>query len=36
MGAVFRVIPSKVLTLEQLGAPKIFQDISSYRAAWCW
>lgn len=30
MGAVFRVIPSKVLTLEQLGAPKIFQEISSY------
>ncbi|HJV06073.1 MAG TPA: type IV pilus twitching motility protein PilT [Chromobacteriaceae bacterium] len=30
MGSVFRVIPSKVLTLEQLGAPKIFQDISSY------
>ena len=30
MGAVFRVIPSKVLTLEELSAPKIFQDIASY------
>ncbi len=27
-GAVFRTIPSKILTLEELGAPKIFQDIS--------
>ena len=27
-GAVFRTIPSKVLTLEDLKAPKIFQDIS--------
>ena len=26
--AVFRTIPSKVLTLEQLNAPKIFKDIS--------
>ncbi|AXK38908.1 type IV pilus twitching motility protein PilT [Crenobacter cavernae] len=30
MGAVFRVIPSKVLTLEDLAAPRIFQDIASY------
>ena len=30
MGSVFRVIPSKVLSLEQLGAPKIFQDIASF------
>ncbi|KMN31498.1 MULTISPECIES: type IV pilus twitching motility protein PilT [Chromobacterium] len=30
MGAVFRVIPSKVLSLEQLGAPKIFQEIASF------
>jgi len=29
-GAVFRTIPSKVLTLEELGAPRIFEDISSY------
>ncbi len=29
-GAVFRTIPSKVLTLEELGAPRIFQDIASY------
>ncbi|GAA5784807.1 twitching motility protein PilT [Chitiniphilus shinanonensis] len=27
-GAVFRTIPSKVLTLEELNAPKVFQDIS--------
>jgi twitching motility protein PilT len=27
-GAVFRTIPSKVLTLEQLGAPAIFRKIS--------
>lgn len=27
-GAVFRAIPSKVLTLEDLNAPKIFKDIS--------
>src|SRR3990167_2748448 len=26
--AVFRTIPSKVLTLEQLGAPAIFKDIA--------
>lgn len=29
-GAVFRTIPSKVLSLEELGAPRIFQDIASY------
>jgi twitching motility protein PilT len=29
-GAVFRTIPSKVLTLEQLSAPKIFKDIAEY------
>ncbi len=27
-GAVFRTIPSKILTLEELGAPKIFEEIS--------
>jgi twitching motility protein PilT len=27
-GAVFRTIPSKILTLEELGAPKIFQEIA--------
>ncbi|MEL7448455.1 MAG: type IV pilus twitching motility protein PilT [Pseudomonadota bacterium] len=27
-GAVFRTIPSKILNLEDLGAPKIFKDIS--------
>ena len=29
-GAVFRTIPSKILTLEQLNAPKIFQEIANY------
>ncbi len=29
-GAVFRTIPSKILTLEELGCPKIFQEIASY------
>jgi twitching motility protein PilT len=28
--AVFRTIPSKVLTLEELNCPKIFKDISEY------
>jgi twitching motility protein PilT len=27
-GAVFRTIPSKILSLEELGAPKIFEEIS--------
>lgn len=27
-GAVFRTIPSKVLTLEQLNAPRIFEDLA--------
>jgi len=29
-GAVFRTIPSEILTLEHLKAPAIFKDISSY------
>ena len=29
-GGVFRTIPSKILSLEDLNAPKIFQDISEY------
>jgi twitching motility protein PilT len=29
-GAVFRTIPSEILTLEQLGAPRIFESISEY------
>lgn len=29
-GAVFRTIPSKILTLEDLSAPGIFKDISEY------
>lgn len=29
-GAVFRTIPSKILSLEDLKAPKIFKDISDY------
>jgi len=28
--AVFRTIPSKILSLEELGCPKIFKDISEY------
>lgn len=27
-GAVFRVIPSKILSLEQLGTPKVFADLA--------
>lgn len=30
MGVVFRTIPSKVLTLEQLGCPEIFKTIATY------
>ena len=29
-GGVFRTIPSKILSLEDLGAPKIFEEISEY------
>ncbi|HNC51624.1 MAG TPA: type IV pilus twitching motility protein PilT [Accumulibacter sp.] len=29
-GAVFRTIPSKVQSLEELGCPRIFKDISEY------
>jgi twitching motility protein PilT len=29
-GAVFRTIPTKILTLEELKCPKIFEEISSY------
>ncbi|MEE9551516.1 MAG: type IV pilus twitching motility protein PilT [Gammaproteobacteria bacterium] len=29
-GAVFRTIPSEILSLEKLGAPMIFKDISDY------
>ncbi|MGK0398955.1 MAG: twitching motility protein PilT [Gammaproteobacteria bacterium] len=29
-GGVFRTIPSKILSLEELGAPKIFQSIAEY------
>lgn len=29
-GGVFRTIPSKILSLEQLGAPGIFREISDY------
>ncbi len=29
-GSVFRTIPSKILSLEDLNAPKIFKDISDY------
>jgi twitching motility protein PilT len=30
IGAVFRVIPSQVLSLEQLSCPKVFQEIAAY------
>jgi twitching motility protein PilT len=30
IGGVFRTIPSKILTLDDLGAPEIFKDISSF------
>ena len=29
-GAVFRTIPSEVLTLEQLGAPELFRELTEY------
>ena len=29
-GGVFRTIPTKILNLEELGCPKIFEEISSY------
>ena len=29
-GAVFRTIPTKILTLEELNAPKIFEEIASF------
>jgi twitching motility protein PilT len=29
-GSVFRTIPSKILSLEDLGTPKIFEEISDY------
>ena len=35
-GAVFRTIPSTVLTLDDLGAPEIFRKIAEFLAAWCW
>jgi twitching motility protein PilT len=34
--AVFRTIPSKVLTLEDLNAPEIFKDIVDVPRGWCW
>jgi twitching motility protein PilT len=30
MGVVFRTIPSKVLTLDELGCPDVFRDIACY------
>ena len=30
MGAVFRVIPSRILSLEQLGAPEVFKSFIEY------
>ncbi len=34
--AVFRTIPSKILTLEDLNAPRFLPIWPSSRAAWCW
>ena len=34
-GAVFRTIPSEILSLEDLGAPPIFKDISMYPRGIC-
>ncbi len=34
-GAVFRTIPSTILTLEDLAAPKIFKDIAMYPRGIC-
>ena len=34
-GAVFRTIPAEILTLEDLGAPKIFKDIAMYPRGIC-
>ncbi len=35
-GAVFRIIPTKILTLEELGLPEPVRRIAAWRAAWCW
>ena len=36
-GAVFRIIPSTVLSLEELKAPEDLPgDLRISRAAWCW
>ena len=34
--AVFRTIPSEILTLDDLGAPAIFKDVSMHPGASCW
>jgi twitching motility protein PilT len=34
-GAVFRTIPSEILSLDDLGAPKIFKDIAMYPRGIC-
>ena len=35
-GAVFRTIPSKVLSMEELGMPKYSATSSRCRGGWCW
>jgi twitching motility protein PilT len=35
-GAVFRTIPSKVLTMEDLGMGQVFRKTPMCPAAWCW
>ncbi len=34
--AVFRTIPSKVLTLDDLNCPEKFKDIVDVPRGWCW
>ncbi len=35
LGAVFRIIPSKVLSLEQIGAPEVFKSFADLTAGLC-
>lgn len=35
-GAVFRTIPSKVLSMDDLGMGRCFAKSPRLRAAWCW
>lgn len=35
-GAVFRTIPSTVLSLEELDAPIFFRRLPNIHGVWCW